>query len=42
MLRLNHPPTIDDSLPLTRRHSILGWIGLIMLILCFTPAPFSF
>ena len=42
MLRLNHPPTLDDSLPLRRRHAILGWIGLILLILCFTPAPFTF
>jgi len=41
LLRLRHPPTIDDSIPLQRRHYVLGWIGLAMLILCFTPAPFA-
>lgn len=40
LLKLRHPPTIDDSVPLKRRHIILGWTGLVMLILCFTPAPF--
>jgi membrane-associated protease RseP (regulator of RpoE activity) len=37
---LRHPTTLDDSLPLSKRHSHLGWIGLAMFVLCFTPMPF--
>jgi membrane-associated protease RseP (regulator of RpoE activity) len=37
---LNHPVTMDDSEPLSRRHFWLGWFALIMFILCFTPIPF--
>lgn len=39
LIGLGHPPTTDDSLPLARRHVLLGWLGLAMLVLCFTPAP---
>lgn len=37
---LRHPITLDDSVPLQRRHFLLGWFALIMFILCFTPMPF--
>ena len=37
---LRHPSTLDDSKPLSRRHFWLGWLALIMFILCFTPIPF--
>ena len=37
-----HPPTLDDSLPLERRHVVLGWVALAMFVLCFTPVPMSF
>jgi membrane-associated protease RseP (regulator of RpoE activity) len=37
---LRHPVTLDDSIPLSRRHIWLGWIALAMLVLCFTPMPF--
>jgi membrane-associated protease RseP (regulator of RpoE activity) len=37
---LRHPVTLDDSVPLSRRHTVLGWIALAMFILCFTPMPF--
>jgi membrane-associated protease RseP (regulator of RpoE activity) len=37
---LRHPITLDDSIPLARRHTWLGWFGLAMFILCFTPMPF--
>jgi membrane-associated protease RseP (regulator of RpoE activity) len=40
-LKLQHPPTLNDDVPLKRRHIILGWIGFILLILCFMPAPLS-
>jgi len=37
---LRHPMTLDDSVPLGTRHTVLGWIGLTMFVLCFTPMPF--
>ena len=37
---LRHPITLDDSIPLNKRHSLLGWIGLAMFVLSFTPMPF--
>jgi membrane-associated protease RseP (regulator of RpoE activity) len=39
-LGMRHPMTLDDTLPLRRRHVWLGWIGLVMFVLCFTPMPF--
>src|SRR5262245_19833784 len=39
-LGVRHPMTLDDSSPLHRRHTWLGWIGLAMFILCFMPMPF--
>jgi membrane-associated protease RseP (regulator of RpoE activity) len=38
---IRHPMTLDDSVPLKQRHIWLGWIGLAMFVLCFTPIPFS-
>jgi membrane-associated protease RseP (regulator of RpoE activity) len=38
---LRHPVTLDDSVPLTRRHMWLGWFALAMFVLCFTPMPFA-
>jgi membrane-associated protease RseP (regulator of RpoE activity) len=34
-----HPPTLDDTSPLGGVRLILAVAGLIMLIVCFTPAP---
>ncbi len=36
-----HPPTIDEHLPLDRTRMILAIVALVMLVLCFTPAPIS-
>lgn len=41
-LGVRHPVTVDDSVPLSRRHIWLGWFALVMLVLCFTPMPFYF
>jgi membrane-associated protease RseP (regulator of RpoE activity) len=41
VIRLRHPMTTYDDLPLERRHILLGWIGLALLILCFMPAPLA-
>jgi membrane-associated protease RseP (regulator of RpoE activity) len=37
----HHPATLDDETPLDRRRVLLAVFGLLMLILCFTPAPIS-
>jgi len=42
VLKLHHPPTLDDEAPLQTRHIVLGWIALGLLILCFMPAPIKF
>jgi membrane-associated protease RseP (regulator of RpoE activity) len=40
VIKLRHPQTIDDSIPLRPRQIVLGLIGYLLLILCFMPAPF--
>lgn len=35
----HHPPTLDDEVPLGTARLVLAVVGLIMLIVCFTPAP---
>ncbi len=35
---IDHPPVIDDK-PLTTGRKILGWIALIIFVLCFSPQP---
>jgi membrane-associated protease RseP (regulator of RpoE activity) len=42
VLKLRHPPTLEDWRPLRPRHAVLGLIGLALLILCFMPAPIIF
>jgi membrane-associated protease RseP (regulator of RpoE activity) len=37
----HHPATLDDETPLDRPRVLLAGFGLVMLILCFTPAPIS-
>jgi membrane-associated protease RseP (regulator of RpoE activity) len=34
-----HPPTLDDTTPVGRGRLLLAVVGLIMLIVSFTPAP---
>lgn len=40
VLGLEHPPVIDGR-PLNRPQKILGWLALLIFILCFTPQPFN-
>jgi membrane-associated protease RseP (regulator of RpoE activity) len=42
IIGFRHPMTLDDRIPLSRRHVWLGWIGLGMFVLSFTPMPFYF
>lgn len=39
-LGIYHPPTYDKQ-PLTLERQILGWLALLVFILCFTPKPFT-
>ncbi len=41
LMGLNHPPTLDDSRPLTPAAKAMGIISLIIFIICFVPAPFQ-
>ncbi len=35
----NHPPTLDEAIPLDRGRRWLAVLALVILVLCFTPAP---
>jgi len=40
-LGVHHPPAlVDDKLDLKRQ--VLGWIALLIFVLCFSPRPFIF
>jgi membrane-associated protease RseP (regulator of RpoE activity) len=39
ILGVYHPPT-EDNEPLDTKRKILGWIAIIVFILCFSPKPF--
>jgi membrane-associated protease RseP (regulator of RpoE activity) len=36
---LRHPPTLDEEVPLDRTRLILALVALVILVVCFTPAP---
>jgi membrane-associated protease RseP (regulator of RpoE activity) len=35
----HHPPTLDEDVPLNRTRLILALVALVILVVCFTPAP---
>jgi membrane-associated protease RseP (regulator of RpoE activity) len=37
LMGTDHPPTADDSVPLGLGRTILGWLSLILPIVCLTP-----
>ena len=37
----HHPPTLDDDEPLDRSRLIVAALAMVILVLCFTPAPIS-
>ena len=37
----HHPPTLDDDRPIDRGRLILAGVAMLILIVCFTPAPIS-
>lgn len=38
MVGLDHPVAYDDR-PLSLRQRVLGWLAILIFVLCFTPAP---
>lgn len=38
---IRHPPTADDSIPIGRFRTVLGWLTLAFLLIGFTPNPIS-
>ena len=39
IVRIPHPPTLNDVVPLDSKRKVVGWVSLIIFILCFSPAP---
>jgi len=39
LIGFRHPPTVDDKLKLTPKRTAIGWICLLLFILCFPPLP---
>ena len=39
VLGVHHPPT-EDIQPLNRTRQIVGWLSLLIFVLCFSPKPF--
>jgi hypothetical protein len=40
-LGLEHPPAAEEK-PLDMKRKILGWLALMIFVLCFTPEVFKF
>jgi membrane-associated protease RseP (regulator of RpoE activity) len=40
IMRVPHPPTLDDRIAPSTFSRIMGWTALVILILSFTPVPF--
>jgi membrane-associated protease RseP (regulator of RpoE activity) len=38
VIRFRHPPTMDES-PLDLRRKIIGYVTIVIFVLCFTPSP---
>jgi membrane-associated protease RseP (regulator of RpoE activity) len=42
VIRLKHPPTMNDSIELDSNRKALAWISYIIFITCFSPMPLYF
>ena len=42
LIGLRHPPTLYDSIPLSGERRYLGWLCIVIFVLCFIPLPFYF
>lgn len=39
IIKLGHPPTLNDQIPLDLKRKIIGWTAMLIFILSFTPVP---
>lgn len=39
IIKLGHPPTLNDQIPLDLKRRIVGWTAMFIFILSFTPVP---
>jgi membrane-associated protease RseP (regulator of RpoE activity) len=42
VLRVRHPWIPDEATPLDPRRQLLGWLCIVVFVLCFTPEPIKF
>jgi Zn-dependent protease len=42
LIGVRHPPTANDSVPLGRVRTVLGYASLVIPVLCFPPQPMTF
>jgi membrane-associated protease RseP (regulator of RpoE activity) len=39
VIKIGHPPTMNDQLPLDTKRKIIGWLAMFIFVLSFTPVP---
>ena len=39
IIKLGHPPTLNDQIPMDLKRKIIGWTAMCIFILSFTPVP---
>ena len=41
IIGIRHPPVLDGYIPLNPIRRVLGWIAVVIFVVCFVPAPFT-
>ncbi len=39
LIKIGHPPTLNDDLLLDTRRKMIGWLAMLIFVLSFTPVP---
>jgi membrane-associated protease RseP (regulator of RpoE activity) len=39
VIKVGHPPTLNDQVPLDSKRKAIGWLAMVIFILSFTPVP---
>jgi membrane-associated protease RseP (regulator of RpoE activity) len=39
LIKIGHPPTLDDQVPIDTKRKIIGWLAMFIFVLSFTPVP---
>jgi membrane-associated protease RseP (regulator of RpoE activity) len=39
LIKIGHPPTINDQIPLDTKRKVIGWLAMFIFVLSFTPVP---